>query len=275
MRYLYNYFPCNRFERVVFKIKNRLIKFFQYIFSYIAGGNECVCCQNMSFLIPICKSCRAKYLNFVTKPINRCKICGRELISEIETCLECREKPLLLKTDGVFPLFSYRLWNKKLLFNWKLLDERTLSPFFALLIHKGILRLQIDLEKQNKSIDVLPIVPVPPRPNKIKKRGWDQIDELCHFLSGEYNHIILPLLVRNSQEQQKKRDRHDRLEKIHEAYSLKDKNEINKIIKKQIPKSVILLDDVMTTGATVERCAELLKQVGIEKVYVLTLFIVD
>ncbi|MDE7392086.1 MAG: ComF family protein, partial [Treponemataceae bacterium] len=41
------------------------------------------------------------------------------------------------------------------------------------------------------------------------------------------------------------------------------------------PPAVVLVDDVMTTGATIESCATQLKRFGVKKVYALTLFAVD
>ena len=42
-----------------------------------------------------------------------------------------------------------------------------------------------------------------------------------------------------------------------------------------VPKTVVLLDDVITTGATVEQCGKILKSLGVEKVFALSIFIVD
>ena len=48
-----------------------------------------------------------------------------------------------------------------------------------------------------------------------------------------------------------------------------------KLKRENLPQRVILIDDVMTTGITVESCAKALKSLGIKKVDALTVFIVD
>ena len=120
--------------------------------------------------------------------------------------------------------------------------------------------------------DRLAVVPVPPRPGKIREKGWDQIDEICGFLKRGWKRKILKILKRNSRTQQKKLDRVQRLEGIGTAYSLVSES---RLLKVKIPRKVILVDDVLTTGSTIENCAALLKKAGVEKVFVITLFIVD
>lgn len=118
------------------------------------------------------------------------------------------------------------------------------------------------------------IVPVPPRPGKIRSRAWDQIQDLALFLKYRYKWKIMPLLVRKSKSQQKKMDRNERILNGNKNYYFS--NFCKKLIKmKKLPKSVIIIDDVLTTGVTAQCTASLLKSAGIESVKVLTLFIVD
>lgn len=112
------------------------------------------------------------------------------------------------------------------------------------------------------------IVPVPPRRGKIKENGWDQVQELSEFLEYKYDFDVLRIMERRSSVQQKTLDRNERLETIGKSYFVK--KEVN-----QIPESVCIIDDVMTTGATLESCAEKLKEAGVKKVYAVTLFSVD
>lgn len=181
--------------------------------------------------------------------------------------MKCRENPVLFNTDRVIPLFPYRLWNRELMFRWKMQGERILSPLFAKLLCDVIRRM-------GESV----IVPVPPRKGKIRKNGWDQIDELCLFLAKRYGFKVLRILERKTTVQQKKLTRLQRLESIKTAYTLCAQKILEKSLKSfsgKMPDSVCLIDDVCTTGATLESCAEILKTAGIKKVSAVTLFTVD
>ncbi len=197
----------------------------------------------------------------------RCQCCGKELVSMKEKCMECRENSVLKSTDCLIPLFSYRLWNRELMFRWKMQEERDFSPVFAKLLCEL-------LRKKGESV----IVPVPPRKGKIRKKGWDQIEELCNFLDKRYGFKVLRILERNTEKQQKKLSRSQRLESIKSAYSMCSGEALEKALKPfygQLPKSLCIIDDVCTTGSTLESCASLLKAAGAEKVNAYTLFTVD
>jgi len=181
--------------------------------------------------------------------------------------MKCRENRVIKNCDYVMPLYSYRLWNKELLYHWKIEGNRALSAFFAGLIKDALLKLGERV-----------IVPVPPRKGKIQKNGWDQIDDLCQFLEKKYGFKVLRILQRCSIQQQKKLNREERLETIKSAYSLSPESTFRRELKKNkglLPDNVCLIDDVCTTGSTIECCAQILKKAGIKKVGVVTLFTVD
>ena len=129
-----------------------------------------------------------------------------------------------------------------------------------------------------KKMDAEFIVPVPPRKGKIQEKGWDQIDELCRLLEFRYGYKVLRLLQRKTKVEQKKLDREGRLKQIGHAYYCLPAPAFAKALKPyggKLPESEVLLDDVCTTGSTIESCARILKEVGIKNVNGLSLFVVD
>lgn len=245
-------------RKLFFEIQEFFITLFRLLYVFISGGQKCAVCGRLVFIRPVCRSCLKRHFD-VTKIMEkeRCQCCGKELVSMKEKCMKCRVEPVLKSTDSVLPLFSYRLWNRELMFRWKMQEERSFSPLFARLLYEVL-----------RKIEAAAIVPVPPRKGKIRKNGWDQIEELCSFLEKRYGLKVLRLLERNTSGQQKKLSRQQRLESIKTAYSLKPG-----IFK--LPQSVCLIDDVCTTGSTLESCAEILKKAGVQKVNAVTLFTVD
>ena len=225
-------------------------------------------CDRTTVFGDICLECREKYLYSCCRAGNegrRCSVCGKRLLSEENLCMDCREHKVIESCDFVFPILSYRLWAKTVMFQWKTNGRRGLSWIFARLCHMALSSFFAD--------EPFVIVPVPPRPGKIRKKGWDQVDELCRILEHKYGYMVMRLLKRTNSVQQKKLDRDHRLHSESKRYVLSKKGFALK--RENIPECVILIDDVMTTGITVESCAAELKSAGISKVKVLTIFVVD
>ena len=230
------------------------------------GGEKCLCCSRATLAVPLCKNCIPLLTDSHTT--ETCSVCGRVLVSEIGRCSLCRDSPVLSSVDRAFSLHSYHLWKKSLLFAWKFEDKRNLSAYFAAVVLQKLRAIESEEGMR------IPVVPVPPRPGKIKNRGWDQIDELCFYLEKGWNVRVLRLLERISRSQQKKLDRVQRLDAMGSSYRLRKRRVISRLLP-QLPPAVLILDDVLTTGATVESCACQLKTLGIQKIFSLTLFIVD
>ncbi len=114
------------------------------------------------------------------------------------------------------------------------------------------------------------IIPIPLHPKRFKQRGYNQSEQISKGLSSILN---LPIsthnLVREENTQsQTKKSRFARYENLKDAFIMKNPSEL-------FHKHILLVDDVMTTGATMEACSiELLKIEGV-KVSVCTLAYAD
>ncbi|WP_147634359.1 ComF family protein [Treponema pectinovorum] len=243
-----------------------MLTFLRQVHVFFFGGEICLCCGMQAGIIPLCSACQ-KRLYLQQAQTERCSICGKELLSEIEICSSCRRERVLFSTDKAFPLHSYRFWEKSLLFEWKIEEKRALSPLFASLVFEKLKSISPDSP-------ILPVVPVPPRPKKIKHKGWDQIDEMCFYLKNLYGVKIYKILQRVSSYQQKKLNRQERIEKSQKSFCIKTDRATKKILANP-PETVVLVDDVMTTGSTIDSCAKELKRFGVQRVFVITVFIVD
>jgi len=110
------------------------------------------------------------------------------------------------------------------------------------------------------------IIPIPLHPKRLKKRGYNQSEQISKGMAAV---LKLPLSTQNlirteNTESQTKKSRFARYENLKDAFIIKNSFEL-------VQKHIILVDDVMTTGATMEACSiELLKIEGL-KVSICTL----
>lgn len=124
-----------------------------------------------------------------------------------------------------------------------------------------------DLQKNAdfKEIDI--IVPVPLHPEKLKKRGYNQSALFAEGIQKAMSYATLSTtdLIRTiHNESQTKKSRIARIENIENVFQLQEEY----LFKN---KNVLLVDDVITTGATIEACGKLLHDAGIKKLYIATI----
>lgn len=109
------------------------------------------------------------------------------------------------------------------------------------------------------------VVPVPLWPKREKERGFNQADVIGRLVASRWSLVTQNLLVRvRDTGRQVGRTRRERLENMRDAFKLNDKC-------KMINDQILLVDDVWTTGATMQECAKVLKQAGVKKVWGLVL----
>lgn len=140
-----------------------------------------------------------------------------------------------------------------------------------LLKYKGIKSVGLKLgtsvgeEIKKKDFGTIDIVaPVPLHKLKLRERGYNQTDFICKGISQitEYTTIV-DLVIRSKYTQsQTTLTYQQRRENVSEAFILNDK--YREIIKEKV---VLLVDDVITTGATIEAAGRVLKSAGVKDVF--------
>jgi ComF family protein len=210
----------------------------------------------------LCKNCRAHIGRGLSAPAGHCAACGRPLISEQDRCLSCRNSAGN-SLDQVRVLFPYTGAYRALLRAYKFGKHTALGNFFAEKIQAALERFV----QESAAAGAVQIVPVPPRPGKIKKTGWDQIEYLAKLLETGPGRTGTALTVnrclkRLPSKTQKELDREGRLKNLRDKIRL----------VRPAPRTAVIVDDVITTGATLDACAAALKAGGTERVWGICLF---
>ena len=119
-----------------------------------------------------------------------------------------------------------------------------------------------------EGIDI--VIPVPLHKNKLKKRGYNQVakfgEEIAKSLDADYVDDVLVKTTATSTQVFKKR--FARWNEANEVFSIQNFDKIN-------GKHILLVDDIVTTGATIEACANQLQKANGVKISVATMAIAE
>ena len=128
-------------------------------------------------------------------------------------------------------------------------------------------RLAVALEEK------WPLIPVPLHWRRQRDRQFNQAEEIAKFIGEETDLPVVNRLKRIRRTQTQTRlSRRQRMDNLKGAFAIRKSwfsERVNPVSKEETP-GVILVDDVFTTGSTVDECAKILKKAGAGRVVVLT-----
>lgn len=207
-------------------------------------GNMCSqCWEGATFIAdPICHKCGIPFeLNVAQETW-----CG--------DCMQCSPKYNKARAVFVYDDNSQRLISK-----FKYSDKTSASPYLArwmLRVGSGMLH------------DCDFVAPVPLHRNRLIYRRYNQAALLCKSIEQQTSKTtVVDLLKRvKNTPSQARLTTNQRKINVSGAFSLNEKYS-----DYVVGKNILLVDDVMTTGATIEACAKILLQAGADKINILTI----
>jgi len=188
----------------------------------------------------------------------RCGVCGA--VGQEDICSECLKKISFLRpTAFVHSVGAYEGPLKSAILRFKFKKKANLAEPLGVLMVKYLSR-HLDMNK----IDF--IVPVPLHQSKFNERGFNQSELLSHVITKYYDvPTVSGMLFRTRRTfPQFDLPRMERFKNIKGAFEVKGAN----LLKE---RSVLLVDDIYTTGSTISECTRVLKDGGAGNVHILTL----
>ena len=199
----------------------------------------------------LCVSCRHQLpvTSFVNLPINLV-----EKAFEGRVNIEAGTALLFFKKNGI---------TQELIHNLKYRNRQDIGRFFGNWIG-------VELKESTRFTEIDGIVKVPLHKKKKKLRGYNQLTTFEKALSKQTQIPIFDSVLIKTKESksQTKKDRLSRFETIKGSFSITNQDLL-------IDKHILLIDDVITTGATLEACANVLLAVKGVRISIVTMVVAD
>ncbi|KAI4453504.1 seca inner membrane component of sec protein secretion system [Holotrichia oblita] len=174
---------------------------------------------------------------------------GQPLNDMSDYCNRCKDEEIFYKKEAA--VFEYDDAIKNLIFRFKDDNQKYLNNFLAFCLAQkyAILNFNCNLA-----------VYVPIHKRKLKSRGFNQAEKLCE----RFGRLVeMPVIKGNLVKvtdtgQQKLLTKAERIKNLEKSFAVNYKNEFK-------GKDILLIDDIMTTGATANECAKVLNKAGAKR----------
>ncbi len=204
------------------------------------GAEICVCANCMNTL-PFCLA------------YDRCRKCGKPVEEGEKECNHCQNDKIKYYTK-ISAAYIYKDSVRKSILKFK--DERYSAYGRTFAEH-----MRIVAENDNKNMEFDVIISVAPRKERMKKSGYDQAEclgiELSKLMNLPFERNVLRQVERRNKQSSLSAD--ERRENAKGNYRVRKEKAIK-------DKNILLVDDVCTTGSTLDECARVLKKAGAKKV---------
>ena len=186
-------------------------------------------------------------------------------------CTKCLSEISLANTSvdkNIYPIFNYKHPTiKKALWEFKFKNNKALARPLAMALYDKILEELQELETFQGFADPL-LIPIPLSKKGRKERGYNQSKLLCRelsFIDSVSFTLCLDVLYKpfDTKQQTKTLNKSERKNNLRGCFAIKNKERVKN-------KNIILIDDIVTTGATISEAKKALKQFGAKKVIAFT-----
>ncbi|MDD2840095.1 MAG: ComF family protein [Rickettsiales bacterium] len=236
-----------------------MFKFFTKFINLIFPPKCLLCGKIVEEYNTLCHDCWHN-IQFIQKPFcNKCSTPLQLRISDNDLCGNClKNPPLYTKSRSAI---AYNEETAKIIFKFKFYDKPHIKKFMA----KTMIKASQDILN---NIDIL--IPIPLHKKRLIFRKYNQ----ALLLANEIGKLSNKKVIYNFLLKKKHTTPQAKLKEVERAKNLKDKFCINSKYLKNIRNyknlNFAIIDDVMTTGSTINECVKILNKVGIKNVYAIT-----
>ncbi len=241
-------------------IFNEIKETIRVLINYVYPRNiTCITCDNpikLTNTYSLCKNCYEE-LHFI---LDGCNKCGKPIVNfnlereNLITCNYCYNKTFYF--DKVISCIAYDDISKKLILDYKYNKKTYLSRYIVYIMKEKYLL-------ENIKADYILYVPL--HKKRLKKRGFNQSERIARKLSKLIDIPVLDCITR-VKNTKKLYNMNKEYRQIELKNGFKVKDNIN-LIKN---KNIILIDDIFTTGSTVNEISKVLKLSSVNNIYVFT-----
>jgi len=218
---------------------------------------RCVSCGRKSEGTETTELCIPCVASIRKNPKPWCSVCGRALVNARVICPDCsRASPSF---DRAYSAFLYDGALKEAIHSFKYKGQASFSKLFSSLL----IRFVDDNPELIRGIDFVTFVPM--HRKRARGKDFNHSKVLANIISKEYDIKLLDILSKvRLTRPQSELSRNDRIANLAGTFRVRDKMNISGM-------SILVVDDVMTTGSTLSECALTLKNSNAREVRCLTL----